>query len=160
MSNKIGYTFTEEARESGFAVGPTRQHDDDAGADLTSVESVKLEPLERALVSTGVKLKLPENTVGYVCPRSGLAGRQGITVLNAPGVIDEGYTGEIKVILVNLSNDTVELEAGTRIAQLVVQPVNYVDYIGVTVNSSPDVDTGEILKVGGRGESGFGSTGL
>lgn len=165
MSSRIGYTFTEEGRESGHAAGPARKHDDDAGADLTSTEKVTLEPLGRALVPTGVKMKLPENTVGYVCPRSGLASKQGVTVLNAPGVVDEGYTGEIKVILINLSNETVVLEAGTRIAQLVVQPVEYVEYVHVHVSSqeNKEKDTGEILQVKkseGRGDSGFGSTGL
>lgn len=122
----------------------------DAGADLRSTESRVLAPGERALVGTGIRVALPEGTVAFVVPRSGLAVKHGITVLNAPGTIDAGYRGEIKVPLLN--TDPVEaftIEPGDRIAQLIVMRV--AEAVFTPVDALPESD---------RGEGGFGSTGV
>ena len=130
---------------------PTRAHEVDAGADLRSAVKVALPPGARALVATGTRLNLPPGQVGYICPRSGLAARHGVTVLNAPGVIDTGYNGEILVNLINHGGRTFEIEIGDRIAQIVVQPVNLVNYEPV-----PDFT----VRWGERGEDGHGSSGV
>lgn len=135
----------------GGAVIPQHALNGDAGVDLTSIKDVKLDPMERTLVSTGLMAAIPNGYVGMVCPRSGLAIERGITVLNAPGIVDSGYRGEIKVILANLSEDHVELRAGTRVAQLVVVPY-------ARQRWTP-VDSQEALSGSERGERGFGSTG-
>lgn len=102
----------------------------DAGADLRTAVDVTLAPGERALVPTGVALAIPEGHAGFVHPRSGLAVRHGLSVVNAPGTIDAGYRGEIKVIVVNLDpREPVRFSAGDRIAQLVVQRVEYVRFV-------------------------------
>ncbi|MDF7664805.1 dUTP diphosphatase [Bifidobacterium sp. ESL0745] len=125
-------------------------HAGDAGADLTSTIDIELRPFERALVPTGVSIALPNGYVGLVHPRSGLAVKMGLTVLNAPGTIDAGYRGEIKVPLINLdSQHTAVLHAGDRIAQLVIQ--RYVEARFVPATTLPGSD---------RAESGFGSTGI
>ncbi|MEE8725238.1 MAG: dUTP diphosphatase [Bifidobacterium crudilactis] len=125
-------------------------HEGDAGADLRAAEDVTLRPFERALVPTGVAIALPSGFVGLVHPRSGLAARQGVTVLNAPGTIDAGYRGEIKVPLINLDSEhTVSFKAGDRIAQLVIQ--RYVQARFVPAEQLPGSD---------RAEHGFGSTGV
>jgi dUTP diphosphatase len=122
----------------------------DAGLDLRSSERVVIEPGERALVGTGVAIAIPPGFAGLVLPRSGLALRHGVTVLNAPGLIDAGYRGEVKVLLVNQDRTTpVTLERGERIAQLVVQAVAAVDLVEV-----PELSASE------RGAGGFGSTGV
>ena len=122
----------------------------DAGADLTASEDVMLRPFERALVPTGIAIALPAGYVALVHPRSGLAVKQGVTVLNAPGTIDAGYRGEIKVPLINLDPEhTVSLHAGDRIAQMVIQ--RYVEATFVPAERLPGSD---------RAERGFGSTGL
>lgn len=121
----------------------------DAGVDLTATESAKLEPGERRLVSTGVAVAIPAGYAGFVQPRSGMAVKKGLGVLNSPGLIDSGYRGELKVIVINLSQDAVALERGDRIAQLVIVPVPAVSY--------EEVDQ---LPASERGEGGFGSTGL
>ncbi len=121
----------------------------DAGADLTASEPVVLEPGQRALVGTGVRLALPEGYVGMVTPRSGLAWRHGLSIVNAPGIIDSGYRGEVKVCLVNLDpHDTIRLAAGDRIAQLVIVP-----FVTATFEQVAALD--ETL----RGTGGYGSTG-
>lgn len=121
----------------------------DAGADLASVEEVTLAPGERALVATGIALALPAGWVGLVHPRSGLAARHGITVVNAPGTIDSGYRGEILVNLVNLDpRDAFTIRPGDRIAQLLLQEVAEADF--AEVDSLPESP---------RGETGHGSTG-
>ena len=121
----------------------------DAGADLTSVAQVTLAPGERALVPTGIALALPPGTVGLVHPRSGLAARHGITVVNAPGTIDSGYRGEVHVNLVNLDpRESFTVQVGDRIAQLVVQ--HYVHATFEVADSLPESD---------RGDTGHGSTG-
>src|SRR5215813_13657704 len=108
---------------------PSYAHPGDAGADLTAAEDVELGPGERALVRTGIAIALPEGYAGFVHPRSGLAAKHGVTLVNAPGTIDAGYRGEIKVILLNTDlAETVSLRRGDRIAQLVVQRVENVTF--------------------------------
>ena len=105
------------------ATAPTRAHDTDAGLDLYSSRGCPINPGERRLVSTGVHVAIPPGYVGMICPRSGLAHKHGLTVLNAPGIIDAGYTGEIKVNLYNAGDEVYWAEAGTRVAQLVITPI-------------------------------------
>lgn len=131
------------------AQAPQKAHEDDAGFDLTTTEDIVLKPLERKLTPTGVAVQIQQHRVGMISPRSGLAITKGVTVLNAPGIIDSGFTGEIKVILVNLSAEEVTLEAGSRIAQLVIVPLAYVN-----------LKETKTLEKTGRGSSGFGSTGI
>jgi len=121
-----------------------------AGLDLKAVlaEAVVLGPLERKIVGTGLKIALPEGYEAQVRPRSGLAAKHGITVLNAPGTIDADYRGEIGVILVNLSNEPFTIQPGERIAQLVVAQYSQVEWSPVVSLDSTQ-----------RGEGGFGSTG-
>ena len=121
----------------------------DAGADLSITEDVELAPFQRALVGTGVAVAIPEGYAGFVHPRSGLAHRAGLSLVNAPGTIDAGYRGEIKVNLINLDPTTpLVLRRGDRVAQLVVQPV-------VRARFLPVVE----LPGSERGEGGHGSTG-
>jgi dUTP pyrophosphatase len=127
---------------------PAYAHDGDAGLDLVAAESLELSPGERAAVSTGIAVAIPDGWVGLVHPRSGLAIRSGLTVVNAPGTIDAGYRGEVKVLLVNLGRESVEISRGDRIAQLVLQRVGYAEVVEVD-----DLDETT------RGEGGFGSTG-
>jgi dUTP pyrophosphatase len=128
---------------------PTYAHHDDAGADLVTAIDVEIAPGERVVVPTGTAIALPEGYAGFVHPRSGLAARSGIGIVNAPGTIDAGYRGEIKVILINHDPATpVRLQRGDRIAQLVVQRVEQVEF--VPVDSLSDSE---------RGEGGHGSTG-
>jgi dUTP pyrophosphatase len=133
---------------------PAYAHPGDAGADLCAAEDVKLAPGQRALVRTGVAIALPDGYVGLVHPRSGLANRLGVTVLNAPGTIDAGYRGEIMVNLVNHDPDTTAtITRGDRIAQLVVQRVEHAHF--VRVDELPD----SVRGVGGHGSTG-GHAGL
>lgn len=128
---------------------PRYAHADDAGADLVAAHDVTIGPGQRATVPTGVAIALPPGYVGLVHPRSGLAARLGVTVLNAPGTVDAGYRGEIMVILVNHDPDkSVKISRGDRIAQLVVQRVERADF--EVVEELPD---------SGRGTGGHGSTG-
>ncbi|WP_373370177.1 dUTP diphosphatase [Corynebacterium cystitidis] len=128
---------------------PRRAHRGDAGVDLYAAEDVTLAPLQRSLVSTGVALALPLGTVGLVHPRSGLAAKQGMSIVNAPGTIDADYRGEIKVNLINLDPEVpIEISRGMRIAQLVIQKVELCDFTEVEELDSTD-----------RGEGGHGSTG-
>ena len=121
----------------------------DAGADLAIAEDLELAPLQRALVGTGVAVAIPEGYAGFVHPRSGLAHRVGLSLVNAPGTIDAGYRGEIKVNLINLDPTTpLTLRRGDRVAQLVVQPVVRARFVPVAE-----------LPVSERGEGGHGSTG-
>lgn len=122
----------------------------DAGADLRSAEALVLEPGERALVATGVSFALPDGYVAFVVPRSGLAVKHGISIVNSPGTIDAGYRGEIKVPLINLDPRVAfEIAPGDRIAQLIVMPVTRASFLLV-----------DLLPVSERGENGFGSTGV
>lgn len=128
---------------------PSYSHPGDAGADLLTAEDFTLEPGERRLVPTGVALALPQGWVGLIHPRSGLAVRHGITVVNAPGTVDAGYRGEIKVCLLNTDrHQTVHFARGDRIAQLLLQKVEQADFTLV-----------DELEASGRGAGGFGSTG-
>src|SRR5438105_12464739 len=112
---------------------PARAHPGDAGLDLHAAEDVSLKPGERASVATGIAVAIPEGYAGFVVPRSGLAARHGVGVVNAPGLIDCGYRGEIRVLLVNLDpSEAVELRRGERIGQLVVQRVEEPTLRGVT----------------------------
>ncbi len=121
----------------------------DAGADLSLAEDVELAPFQRALVGTGVAVAIPEGYAGFVHPRSGLAHRLGLSLVNAPGTIDAGYRGEIKVNLVNLDPTTpLTLRRGDRVAQLVVQPVVQARFVPV-----------QELPATERGSGGHGSTG-
>jgi dUTP pyrophosphatase len=130
------------------AVIPARAYDGDAGLDLASCERVELAPGERALVGTGLAVAIPDGHAGFVQPRSGLAAKHGITIVNAPGLVDAGYRGELKVILLNTdSRKPFVVEAGMRIAQLVVLPVPTVD--PVEVDELPESE---------RGVRGFGSS--
>lgn len=125
-------------------------HAGDAGADLRTTQDVTLRPFERALVPTGVAIALPAGYVALVHPRSGLAAKQGVTVLNAPGTVDAGYRGEIKVPLINLDAEhTVQFHRGDRIAQIVIQ--RYVEAQFIPAAQLPGSD---------RANKGFGSTGV
>jgi len=129
---------------------PSYAHAGDAGADLHASEAVVLGPGERATVGTGVAIALPDGYVAFVVPRSGLAFKHGITIVNAPGTVDAGYRGEIKVALLNTDTDaSYTIEPGDRIAQLVVMPVSRARFVEV-----------ERLPGSLRGEGGFGSTGF
>ena len=130
------------------AVVPTRAYSGDAGLDLTACERVELGPGERSLVGTGLAIAIPEGYAGYVQPRSGLAAKHGITIVNTPGLVDSGYRGELKVILLNTdANEPFVIEPGMRIAQLVVMPVPEV--VPVETDELPSSE---------RGERGFGSS--
>jgi dUTP pyrophosphatase len=128
---------------------PTYARPGDAGLDLHAAAAVALAPGARALVPTGFAIAIPHGFAGFVLPRSGLALRHGITVLNAPGLIDAGYRGEVKVLLVNLDpHATVKVERGERVAQLVIQRVE-----GATLEEVAELPASD------RGAGGFGSTG-
>ena len=120
-----------------------------AGSDLFADEDFALRPMERRLVPTGISLAIPQGFEGQVRPRSGLAVRHGVTVLNAPGTIDSDYRGEVKVALINLGSETFHARRGDRIAQLVVSPAHRVRWKET-----------EVLPETERGQGGFGSTGL
>jgi dUTP pyrophosphatase len=130
------------------AVLPRRAHPGDAGLDLFAAADCEIGPGDAALVPTGIAVELPPGTEAQVRPRSGLALAHRVTVLNAPGTIDEGYRGEIGVVLINHGHAVFRVTAGMRIAQLVVQPV-----VAVDVVEAPE------LGGSGRGTGGFGSTG-
>jgi len=128
---------------------PAYAHPGDAGADLVTAVDVTLEPGERALVPTGVALAVPEGYVALVHPRSGLAARHGLSIVNTPGTIDAGYRGEVKVLLVNHDLvEPIELRRGDRVAQLVFQRVEQAGFVEV-----------EVLPDSVRGVGGYGSTG-
>lgn len=137
------------ARLSEAAAAPTRAHDDDAGYDLRACEAAVLAPGERASVGTGVAVEIPEGHAGLVLPRSGLAARHGIAVVNAPGLIDAGYRGEVRVLLLNTDRQaSFEVAPGDRIAQLVI-----------VRHEAPELVEVDSLDETARGGSGFGSTG-
>ena len=128
---------------------PAYAHPGDAGADLVTTVDVTLTPGERAMVPTGIALALPEGFVALVHPRSGLAARHGLSIVNTPGTIDAGYRGEIKVMLINHDpKEPIELRRGDRIAQLVVQRFEQARFVDV-----------EVLPESVRGAGGYGSTG-
>ncbi|HET9655143.1 MAG TPA: dUTP diphosphatase [Kineosporiaceae bacterium] len=152
MTSATGGEATVEVRLLRLDPGlpaPSYAHPGDAGADLRTREDVVLQPGQRRLVPTGVAIALPPGYVGLVHPRSGLAARHGLTVVNAPGTVDAGYRGEIMVTLLNTDpGEPVELRRGDRIAQLVVQRVEQARFVEV-----------EHLPDSARGTGGFGSTG-
>lgn len=128
---------------------PVYAHPGDAGADLATTEALILGPGERATVGTGIRIALPDGYVALVHPRSGLAARHGVTIVNAPGTVDAGYRGEIRVTLINTDREaTVEFAPGDRIAQLVIQRVERAVFVPV-----------ETLPGSHRADGGFGSTG-
>ena len=130
------------------AVVPARAYTGDAGLDLSACERVELAPGERAVVGTGLAVAIPEGYAGYVQPRSGLAAKHGISMVNTPGLVDSGYRGELRVILLNTDRrETFVVEVGMRIAQLVVLPVPEVDPVVV-----------DELPASERGVRGFGSS--
>ena len=135
--------LTEDARL------PTRAHPGDAGVDLHAAETARIEPGQRATVRTGIAVEIPDDHAGLVLPRSGLAARHGIALVNAPGLIDSGYRGEIRVLLLNTDPDEAfEIEPGDRIAQLVLAPIAVAEPIEVSE-----------LAESARGGGGFGSSG-
>lgn len=128
---------------------PTRAHDGDAGLDLYACEAAHIGPGERWSVGTGVAVEVPEGHAGLVLPRSGLAMKHGIALVNAPGLIDAGYRGEVRVLLLNTDPaETFRVETGDRIAQLVIAPVALAEPVEV-----------EALSDSARGDGGFGSSG-
>jgi dUTP diphosphatase len=130
------------------AILPAQAYEGDAGLDLVACEPVTLGPGEREIVATGIAVEIPEGYAGFVQPRSGLAARHGIGVVNSPGLIDSGYRGEIRVVLLNTDRETAfTVEPGMRIAQLVVAPVASVRLVEV-----------EELAASERGTRGFGSS--
>lgn len=137
------------ARLAEGAVAPAQAHEGDAGYDLHAAEALTLGPGERAAVGTGIAVAIPDGHAGLVVPRSGLALRHGIGVVNAPGVIDSGYRGELKVLLLNTDPaEPFEVRPGDRIAQLLVVAV-----------ATPELVESEALGKTARGAGGFGSTG-
>jgi dUTP pyrophosphatase len=131
------------------AIPPSRAHDGDAGYDLHAAEPVTLGPGERALVPTGIAVAIPDGHAGLVLPRSGLAVRHGIALVNAPGLIDSGYRGELRVLLLNTDRgNAFDVEPGDRIAQLVLVKVE-----------APELEEAEELDETLRGGGGFGSSG-
>ncbi len=133
---------------------PTRAHDGDAGVDLYSAEDVELAAGQRALVATGIAVAIPHGMVGLIHPRSGLAARLGLSIVNSPGTIDAGYRGEIKVALVNLDPaDTIAIRRGDRIAQLLIQQVELATLVEV-----PSFDEAGLAETT-RGQGGHGSSG-
>jgi dUTP pyrophosphatase len=138
------------ARLRGDAILPVQAYDGDAGLDLAACERAELAPGERAVVGTGVAIAIPEGQAGLVVPRSGLAARHGLTIVNAPGLIDSGYRGEVKVILLNTdARESFVVEPGMRIAQLVLVEVTSVHLVEV-----------EELPGSERGAAGLGSSGV
>lgn len=131
------------------AIIPSYAHPGDAGMDIRSCEYAELKPGQRKLIRTGLKMQLPPQTEAQIRPRSGLALKHGITLLNTPGTIDAGYRGELGVVMINLGDAPFTIDAGMRIAQMVVAPL-------------PQVITVEVQKLeeSARNEGGFGSTGL
>jgi dUTP pyrophosphatase len=137
-------------RLSAAARPPAQAHDGDAGYDLHAAEAVTLAPGERASVGTGIAVAIPAGQAGLVVPRSGLAARHGISVVNAPGLIDSGYRGELRVLLLNTDRtEAFAVGAGDRIAQLVLVDVG-----------TPELEEVDELDETARGAGGFGSTGV
>jgi dUTP pyrophosphatase len=142
----MSFRFT---RLSEAATPPLRAHPGDAGCDLFAAEAARLEPGERASVGTGIAIEIPEGSAGLVLPRSGLAAKHGISVVNAPGLIDAGYRGELRVLLLNTDrDDAFAIEPGDRIAQLVIVEI-----------ADADPVEADSLAESARGDGGFGSTG-
>ena len=128
---------------------PTYAHPGDAGMDIRSIEDLVIDPGARKLVRTGLVMMLPSGYEAQVRPRSGLALKNGVTVLNTPGTIDEGYRGEVGVVLANFGSEPFRIEKGSKIAQIVVAPCTRAE-----IEETVEIDSTE------RGEGGFGSTGV
>lgn len=135
-------------RLSPAAIIPRYGHEGDAGLDLCAAEAVNIAPGKSLLIRTGIAIELPVGTEAQIRPRSGLALKHRITVLNSPGTIDQGYRGEIGIILINHGDTAFGIEIGTRIAQLIVKPV-----------STVEIEETSSLSDSTRGSEGFGSTG-
>ncbi|MFN6566563.1 dUTP diphosphatase [Dendronalium sp. ChiSLP03b] len=131
------------------AIIPKYEYPNDAGLDLVSIDELELPSGESRLIHTGISIELPQGTEAQIRPRSGLALKHQITVLNTPGTVDEGYRGEINVILINHGKSTFQVKKGMKIAQMVITPVVRVD-----------VEEVDSLSLTSRGNSGFGSTGI
>lgn len=136
-------------KNNNNAIMPKYAHESDAGMDLFSVDDCFINPGEIKLIHTGIEIQLPPDTEAQVRPRSGLALKNGITVLNTPGTIDEGYRGEIGIIIINHGKDTFHVELGMKIAQMVIKPV-----LKVSIEEVASLDETD------RGNGGFGSTGI
>lgn len=133
-----------------LAVLPETAYEGDAGIDLRSVEDITLQPFERALIHTGIAVAIPEGYAGFVLPRSGSAIKQGLSLVNAPGLIDSGYRGELMCIAINLdAKESIHVKVGDRIAQLVIMGVENVSLL-----------VQDELSETQRGEGGFGSSGV
>ena len=146
MGHRVTLRFT---RLSDAARPPARAHEGDAGYDLHAAEAATLGPGERASIGTGIAVEIPDGCAGLVVPRSGLAARHGISVVNGPGLIDAGYRGEVRVLLLNTDGATTfDIEPGDRIAQLVI-----------VRHEAPELTEVESLEESARGDGGFGSTG-
>lgn len=145
----MGHYLLKVHRTHEDAILPCYANPGDAGLDLYSVEDVNIDPSETKLIKTGIRIELPENTEAQVRPRSGLALKHSITVLNTPGTIDEGYRGEVGVILINHGKNVFKVEKGMKIAQMIVKPVW-------------SVKVEEVLELSDtvRGQGGFGSSGI
>lgn len=142
--------MTETVEVLHVGAPPVYAHPGDAGADLVAAEDVALEPGERATIRTGLAIALPDGYAALVVPRSGLAAKHGLTLVNSPGTVDAGYRGEIKVTLLNTDpREAYAVSAGDRIAQLIVLPVTRARFVAA-----------ERLPGSERGEGGFGSTGV
>ena len=142
----MSFRFT---RLTEAAKAPLRAHPGDAGCDLFAAEAARLEPGQRASVGTGIAVEIPDGSAGLVLPRSGLAAKHGIALVNAPGLIDAGYRGEVRVLLLNTDkSEPFEIEPGDRIAQLVIVEIADADPL--------EVDS---LSESVRGDGGFGSSG-
>lgn len=146
----MGIELIIEANDKSLI--PKQATSGSAGFDLRSNISTEIKPRERKLIPTGIRVVIPEGYNGEIRPRSGLANKSGITVLNSPGTIDSDYRGEIKVLLINLSFETYMIDKGDRIAQLVITPILIPHIKEVTKDEFDKI-------VSKRGESGFGSTG-
>ena len=144
MTTDVRFQMTQDAED----LAPSKAHDDDAAYDLRAREDVVLRPGERSLIPTGLFLELPPGYEAQVRPRSGLAVKHGLTVLNSPGTVDAGYRGEVCVILLNCGAEAYEVSRGDRVAQMVIQRLPDVRLVSV-----------EELAASTRGTGGFGSTG-
>lgn len=142
MTPELRFVLDEGARLPSYAT------EGSAGLDLSSIEDIELQPMERKLVRTGIRVAIPQGYEGQVRPRSGLAIKFGISMVNSPGTVDSDYRGELGVILINLGQNVVKLQRGERIAQMVVAPV-----VTASVTQVDELDETE------RGQGGFGSTG-
>ena len=154
MSYDLQVTVEVRIRRLAHAEGlplPAYASDGSAGADLCAAvdEELIIRPGERAAVPTGLVLEIPDGHEGQVRPRSGLAIRAGLTIVNAPGTIDSDYRGELKVLMINLGSDPVSINRGERIAQLLIAPVTRASFV-----------ESEALSLSERGDGGFGSTGV